>query len=141
MRGVLIRSSHPWNISQMENRFKCSREDCGRWFCSKSNLTRHIRLVHHRVRKHECPVCMKRLSTMQTMRDHLNTHTGEKPYVCEYEGCTAQFRQVSLYSTHRTLHRMAGDPFRTTHRAEVQGADPSIPFLELPPIDWRKHNF
>jgi hypothetical protein len=53
----------------------------------------------------KCKVCGKNLSSRQNLKEHFYTHTGERPYVCEEEGCGQSFRQGSLLSIHRRIHK------------------------------------
>ena len=52
----------------------------------------------------QCPYCFKKLSTKQNLKDHINIHTGEMPYVCTEPGCSMRFRQTSQLSAHKKKH-------------------------------------
>lgn len=52
-----------------------------------------------------CHVCLKQLSSKQNLKQHLNIHTGEKPYKCNFPGCVNSYRHASQLSNHRLLHQ------------------------------------
>jgi len=52
-----------------------------------------------------CKICKKEYSSKQSLREHLYTHSGERPYKCTIPGCDESFRQGSLLSIHRRIHR------------------------------------
>ena len=54
----------------------------------------------------KCKYCFKNLSSRQNLREHMNIHTGLKPYVCKEQGCGLSFRQGSLLSTHKKSHKL-----------------------------------
>lgn len=56
---------------------------------------------HHMV----CQICLKTLSSKQNLKQHLNTHTGERPYRCKFPGCECSYRHASQLSNHRILHQ------------------------------------
>lgn len=89
----------------IKRKIKCDHEDCCRTYCSYFNLKRHIESSHMGVRKFQCEVCQKFLSSKQNYVDHQNIHTGVKPYVCEELGCDQKFRQLSQFYLHKQLHK------------------------------------
>lgn len=52
-----------------------------------------------------CQWCFKVLGSKQTLKQHLNTHTGEKPYICHYENCGVSFKHASQLSNHKKQHQ------------------------------------
>ena len=51
-------------------------------------MARHINMKHKTIeeRKYKCNFCPKSFTTQIYLKDHINTHTGEKPYTCRYCG-------------------------------------------------------
>jgi len=56
-------------------------------------------------KKHKCKVCDKRFTRPSSLQTHMYSHTGEKPFACEVEGCGRQFSVVSNLRRHRKVHR------------------------------------
>lgn len=54
-----------------------------------------------------CQVCHKQLSSKQNLKQHMNIHTGDKPYRCSYLGCENSYRHASQLSNHRMLHQQS----------------------------------
>lgn len=91
-------------ISHPTNNLRCEHEGCDRTFTTTFNLRRHIKQVHQLQVKFKCMYCQKYLSSKQNLKDHLNTHTGARPYHCDWPNCKAEFRQLSLFYLHKQLH-------------------------------------
>lgn len=63
-------------------------------------------------KRFQCPHCEKSFGKSSHLRDHIRTHTGDRPYRCQY--CDKAFTQYSNLRTHTRIH--TGErPFRCTH--------------------------
>ncbi|KAG6022807.1 hypothetical protein E4U41_002148 [Claviceps citrina] len=56
-------------------------------------------------KKHKCRICDKRFTRPSSLQTHMYSHTGEKPFACEIEGCGRHFSVVSNLRRHRKVHR------------------------------------
>ena len=54
--------------------FKCPIEDCDRLLSSRSNLTRHVRVYHFKIKRFQCALCLKWVSSSQNLRKHQRYH-------------------------------------------------------------------
>ncbi|KAF8210477.1 hypothetical protein K438DRAFT_1454529, partial [Mycena galopus ATCC 62051] len=54
--------------------------------------------------KYECDYCGKGFSRPSSLRIHLNSHTGEKPFVCPVDGCGRSFSVLSNMRRHARVH-------------------------------------
>ncbi|KAI9726244.1 MAG: hypothetical protein M1834_009073 [Cirrosporium novae-zelandiae] len=60
-------------------------------------------------KKHKCKVCEKRFTRPSSLQTHIYSHTGEKPFACDVEGCGRHFSVVSNLRRHKKVHRSEND--------------------------------
>jgi hypothetical protein len=54
-------------------------------------------------RRYNCEVCNKKFTRPSTLRTHMNSHTGERPFACEMEGCGWRFTVLSNLKRHMRI--------------------------------------
>ena len=52
----------------------------------------------------KCDICHRVFPREKSLQAHLRTHTGERPYRCDYVGCGRAFAQSGQLRTHQRLH-------------------------------------
>ena len=78
-------------------KFEC--EKCGKSFCQKSTMKRHIKIVHEGFVPYKCKECDNTFTKKQYLNDHvLMVHRGINPYVCDF--CDKVFTQAHMMKTH-----------------------------------------
>ncbi|CAK1592423.1 unnamed protein product [Parnassius mnemosyne] len=77
---------------------------CNKATKNRVGLDQHIRYVHKsRPNNKMCHYCGKGFPTKVQLESHIRTHTGERPFICEY--CPTTFSQKSnLYKHNRQVH-------------------------------------
>jgi uncharacterized Zn-finger protein len=61
-------------------------------------------------KKHKCKICDKRFTRPSSLQTHMYSHTGEKPFACDHEGCGRHFSVVSNLRRHKKVHKEDGAP-------------------------------
>ena len=93
-----------------------------------------------------CQICLKTLSSKQNLKQHMNTHTGERPYRCNFPGCECSYRHASQLSNHRILHRQGlrqlkpeFDNLKDFIKLLIEALEPDAPILySIPNEPYKK---
>ena len=90
------------HITNQHEKIACSM--CGE-MVGHSFMPRHIQFKHTASidRQWKCTICGKGFAKNQILKDHMNIHTGEKPYMCKF--CGIAFASHGNHRMHeRTVH-------------------------------------
>ena len=69
-------------------------------------------------KKHKCKVCDKRFTRPSSLQTHMYSHTGEKPFACDVDGCGRHFSVVSNLRRHKKVHR--GDAHSSASHSDIE---------------------
>lgn len=100
--------------------YTCEWEGCdragggdGKGFAQRQKVMRHLQ-THTGDRPFVCSVCHKSFSEAMTLTQHMRVHTNERPYACTHPGCDKAFALASALTIHLRTH--SGDkPFKCPH--------------------------
>ena len=100
--------------------------ECGQRFTQSGSMSTHMRTKHStdQAKVHQCPHCSYFAKRFDYLKDHIRTHTGEKPFSCEE--CGQSFTQsghlrTHMHTKHSTdqtkVHQCPHCPYSTKHSA------------------------
>ncbi|KAK0461300.1 uncharacterized protein EV420DRAFT_192016 [Desarmillaria tabescens] len=76
--------------------------------------------------KYECTYCGKGFNRPSSLKIHINSHTGEKPFVCPVESCGRSFSVLSNMRRHARVHT------QTPSRQQELSSDESSEIISPP---------
>ncbi|CAH0731210.1 unnamed protein product, partial [Brenthis ino] len=82
---------------------------CPHTFKTKKYLGRHIKRVHNEATENECSFCGRKFHFKSLLRQHMYTHTDERPFKCKI--CGKGFNSSYTLNTHKYIHADA-KPFK-----------------------------
>ncbi|KAJ2954490.1 hypothetical protein O0L34_g2769 [Tuta absoluta] len=75
---------------------------CGQQFPDQAKCEEHNRLMHAKMKPHQCSICYKRFAQLGGLQQHLRMHTGIRPFVCTF--CSKAFTQKAGLDQHLRIH-------------------------------------
>ncbi|XP_012242784.1 zinc finger protein 62 isoform X4 [Bombus impatiens] len=121
-------------------KYEC--EICKRRMVTQENLDQHILLQHERRESFVCEECGKSFTENHRLKQHMMTHTGDRPYDCHI--CGKAFARRTAYRQHLLIHTgkrpylcdICGKTFTQKpglicHRKSHPGVHPPLPVVHI----------
>ncbi|XP_025073804.1 zinc finger protein 62-like [Pogonomyrmex barbatus] len=99
-------------LLQHERRESFVCEECGKSFSENHRLKQHM-MTHTGDRPHDCHICGRAFARRTAYRQHLLIHTGKRPYICDI--CGKAFTQKPGLICHRKSHPGVHPPLPVVH--------------------------
>lgn len=88
-----------------QRQYKCGM--CDREFKNKSNMRKHLQLVHLKLELFVCEICARTFKYSRSYVEHKRRHTGERPFKCDIETCDKSFATSKQKRLHINVHHIA----------------------------------
>jgi hypothetical protein len=86
-----------------ERPYICKVEGCNSTFTRRAELRNHTNR-HYNNRPYKCNECGKACVQQSALTQHLRTHSGEKPYICDFDFCGLRFSRQHHLTQHKRIH-------------------------------------
>ena len=97
-----------FNSTRNAPKFVCDHPGCADGFNTRFSLKRHLK-THSGEKPFQCDKCPKTFAEKSTLVRHLRIHTGEKPFRCSWDGCTRSFSDRTNVKRHEAQHEAQND--------------------------------
>lgn len=97
-----------FNSTRNQPKFVCDHPGCNDGFNTRFSLKRHLK-THSGEKPFQCDKCPKTFAEKSTLVRHLRIHTGEKPFRCSWDGCTRSFSDRTNVKRHESQHEAQKD--------------------------------
>lgn len=94
----LMLENHGERCQDDINEIIYSCDFCLKSFNNPASLQSHKRFNHQRIGSHKCTECGKCFNQNSDLKRHYRTHTGERPFACEF--CELSFTQPQHLKAH-----------------------------------------
>lgn len=120
-----------FDVHYPKREFKC--HICTAEYKSLSSLNQHVRYIHqNEAKKFICTICGSAQRKRHLLWEHMNRHTGVKPYACTYDGCEMRFFSKARRTEHGRTHT-GEKPFC----CGIDGCDNRFAYA----VDFKRHKF
>ncbi|XP_048003055.1 zinc finger protein 33A-like [Leguminivora glycinivorella] len=92
-------NNHYRHVHAKQSRYHCA--DCDRHFLNRTRYLDHRRFQHEGLKRDKdklCNICGRGFAANRTLVNHIRTHSGERPFACEF--CGAKFTQKHAMLSH-----------------------------------------